>query len=186
MSAFFFSLLWTVLAAQPAPPPQSLTFDQLLSSVPQPPPGAGGPTVDAQQFTVRWSGSGGSAQAGGALPAAPPPDSRFEVTARQDAGPMPVERAPELSRDRLVIVGTDDSGTIVSWSIAADPRVLRAELPGPDGSLRGQTFYRTSVDLLAVLPNLPQIVQAGVYQPNWNGSSWVLTLVGSFDLGAGR
>ena len=46
--------------------------------------------------------------------------------------------------------------------------------------LTGTVLYRGTVDLLLVLPDSPQIVQAAIYQPHWTGSEWTLDLVGTF------
>ena len=110
----------------------------------------------------------------------------FEVVARSSAGELPVERHPELSADRLLIAGTDASGAILAWSLTTDPRVVRAEVPGPDGRLTGRVVYRGSADLLALLPDASSIVQGAVYQPSWNGSEWSLTLVGTFAVDGAR
>lgn len=95
---------------------------------------------------------------------------------------MPIERYPELAADKLLIAGTDATGSILAWSLTADPRLVRAEVPGPDGVLTGRLLYRGSADLLAVLPASSSIVQGAVYQPTWTGSEWLLNLVGTFSL----
>ena len=178
--------LWAAFALQAAPPPQSLSFDRLIASVPQAPPAVDGHATTAQQLTVRWTAAAGSAATQSVNPGAALAAGSFDVVARSQAGDMPVERYPELSPDRLLIAGTDASGAILAWSLTTDPRVVRAEVPGPDGRLTGRVVYRGSADLLALLPDSSSIVQGAVYQPSWNGSEWSLTLVGTFTLDGAR
>ncbi len=99
---------------------------------------------------------------------------------------MPIERRPELADGKLLVAGTDETGAILAWSLTTDPRIVRAEVPGADGRLTGRVLYRGSADLLAVLPASSSIVQGAVYQPTWNGSDWLLTLVGTFSVEGGR
>lgn len=179
-------ILWAAFALQVTPPPQSLSFDRLMASVPQAPPAVDGNATTAQQLTVRWTAAAGSAATPAVTAGAVPADGSFQVIAKINAGEMPIERHPELSADRLLIAGTDASGAIVAWSLTMDPRVVRAEVPGPDGRLTGRVVYRGSADLLALLPDSSSIVQGAVYQPSWNGSEWSLTLAGTFSLDGAR
>jgi hypothetical protein len=183
-SSVVFVVLWAALAAQQAQSlPPALTFEQLVRAIPQAPPAANGRDTAAQEIRVRWNLPSG-VQATSPPSAAVLANSTFAVVERrQGAGALPAERHPELAADRLVIVGSDASGAIVSWSIAANPLVIRAEFPGPDNVLSGQVLYRTTADLLAVLPDSPEIVGGGVYLPTWTGTEWSLTLAGSFALG---
>lgn len=178
------ALLVTFTAAfalQVAPPPQTLSFNRLTAAVPQAPPAATGTAADAQQLTVRWTAAPGASATPSATTPATPAGS-FDVVARSSAGAMPIERYPELAADKLLIAGTDATGSILAWSLTADPRLVRAEVPGPDGVLTGRLLYRGSADLLAVLPASSSIVQGAVYQPTWTGSEWLLNLVGTFSL----
>ena len=174
-----------VLAAQLNPAPAVLTFRELVASVPAAPPAVDGQELGAQELTVTLSAPNGSGAALSSQPAAAPPVAQsFDVLRRRRAvGGLPIERHPELSADQLVVAGLDANGSIVSWSLARDPRLVRAEQPGPDGVLSGRTLYRGSVDLLVVLPDLAQIERGAIYQPVWTGADWQLTMIGSFAVG---
>ena len=177
-----------LFAAQPIPAPSALTFRELVASVPAAPPAVDGQEPAAQELTVVLGSPGASGTTLSAQPAAPPPAAlNFNVRQRRRAvGGFPIERHPELSDGQLVVAGLDGNGSIVSWSLTRDPRLVRAEQPGPDGVLTGRTLYRGSVDLLVVLPDLAQIEQGAIYQPVWNGADWQLTLIGSFVVGDAR
>jgi len=173
-----------LIAAQPSLP-SSLTFEQLQSRVPSPPPATGGGGTPAQELTITLVTPRTATPGPGV--SAPPPPSQIEVASRRrNVGRVPVERRPELSTDLLVVVGAGSGGDILSWSLARDPRLIRAEQPGPDGLLSGRILYRESADLLVVLPDVPQITQAAIYQPRWTGSEWQLDLIGVAGIGAGR
>jgi hypothetical protein len=105
---------------------------------------------------------------------------------RPGVGALPVERNPELSADQLVVVGAEADGSIVSWSLIKDPRIVRAEQARPDGVLGGRVLYRGEASLLLVLPDSARIVQASIYEPSWTGAEWELTLLGSFNLAVSR
>jgi hypothetical protein len=163
-----------------------LTFRELLAAVPPPPPTTAAERPAAQELTV-FLGSRTAAASGTTTASPPPPSTSLDVGERRQAvGSFRFERRPELSTDQLVVVGMDSSGANVAWSLARDPRLVRAELPGPDGVPRGQRFYRAGAELLAVLPDSPQIVRGAVYQPTWNGTDWQLTLIGTFAVGGTR
>ncbi len=161
-------------------PPSTLTFDTLKSTVAQ----AGSVASDvAQHVTADWTAFAGAP--GEALPAARAvPVNQFQLRERRRvSGQLAVERNPELSADQLVVVAADARGAALSWQLIRDPRIVRAEWPGPDGTLTGVVLYRADAHLTLDLPDLPQLVQVHLYQPRWAGDRWDLDLVTSITLG---
>lgn len=170
MRSLFLLALMTV-APQPAPP--AVTFEQLRAAV-----ASGGP-APVQELTVRWD-----VYAAPAEPVAAPdrvvPVNQFELLARRVlADPPQRERNPELSADQLVVVGADAGGAPLSWQLIRDPRIVRAETPGPDGVLSGTVLHRREIDFLVALPAPPALAQVRIYQPRWTGFDWALDLIGS-------
>ena len=177
-----------LFAALHSPAHCALAFRELLASMPAAPPAVDGQETAAQELTVVLGAGTASSTILSSQSAAPPPvASGLDVRQRRRAvGGFPIERHPELSDDQLVVVGLDANGSNVSWSLARDPRVVRAEVSGPNGVLTGRKLYRGSADLVVVLPDLAQIVRGVVYQPAWNGTDWQLTPIGSFAVGGSR
>ena len=97
-------------------------------------------------------------------------------------GALRRERRPELSGDRLVIVSVDRNGRELDWRMIPNPRVLRAELPGPGGTLTGGPIETADADLEFAIPDLPEVDRVEIYQPRWNGSEFILTAVGVLPL----
>jgi hypothetical protein len=101
---------------------------------------------------------------------------------RQISGQAPRQRMPELSTDQILIVAIDGSGEQSDWALIPDPRILRAELPGPSGELSGQTLYRTETDFLVTIPRGLLAAKLNFYHPNWTGREFSLELIGSLSL----
>ena len=80
--------------------------------------------------------------------------------------------------------GTPSCRPINSSRLA--PRIVRAEQPGPDGVLTGTVLYRASTQLTLALPDLPQLIQVGLYQPRWTGTTWILDLIATFAVAGPR
>ncbi len=78
---------------------------------------------------------------------------------------VPQQRALEMAPDRLLVLGVDSAGAIKFWSVVADPRVLRAEFPGPGGQLSGRTLARPNAELLLDVPDNSEIREVRVYHP---------------------
>ena len=102
---------------------------------------------------------------------------------RQAAGgARPRQRNPELSSDQLVVVAEDAAGQILDWQAIPDPRVLRAEEPGPSGELRGTVLHRATAELLVTIPSNPAIAVLRLYHPRWTPGGFVLDQVGVVQL----
>jgi len=144
-------------------------------------------SAGVQELTVNWNAFAGAAGQLLSSDAALAAVNTFEVVARQvSAGSLQRERNPELSADQLVAIGADLTGTMVSWSLIKDPRIVRAEQPGPDGVLTGRILYRATTQLTLALPDLPQLIQVGLYQPRWTGTTWILDLIATFAVAGPR
>jgi hypothetical protein len=107
----------------------------------------------------------------------------FSVVSRQKmSGRLPRHREPELNSDKFVIVGRDSGGNILDWQVVGDPRIIRAEAPGPGGELSGRVLYRERADFLFTLPDNPEIERIDFYQPRWTGQRFDLDLIGGVSL----
>jgi hypothetical protein len=149
-----------------------------------PPVAAVADSATATELTIRWV-AGASAN-NDPVPAQDlSPVNQFELMSRRSVSTNFVrERAPELARERLVIVAIDASGREVAWQQVLDPRIVRAELPGPTGELRGQTLYRPVADLVVAFPDSLSVAALRVYEVRWNGSEFVLDPLGEVAAGA--
>ncbi len=140
------------------------------------------PSASAFEVTIRWRPALPS-PAGQPEPVtgAAPQRNDFEVTARRSVSGMPPrQRDPQLSPDDLVIVAVDAKGTDVAWHLIKDPSLIRAETPTASGSLKRETFRRSDVTFPVTLPAVtPEITELRVYKPEWNGTAFVLDLVGT-------
>jgi hypothetical protein len=76
-----------------------------------------------------------------------------------------------------VIVSADAGGRETSWQRIQDPRIVRAELPGPTGELSGEVLYRPEVELVAMVPDAAT-TDLHVYEAYWNGEQFVLRRLG--------
>jgi hypothetical protein len=97
-------------------------------------------------------------------------------------GPLPRERRPELSTDQLVIVVLSADGTALDWRLVRNPRIVRAESPGPDGVLSGSTIQLSSAELLVTVADVPGARTLRVYQPRWTGTEFMLDAAGELEL----
>lgn len=108
-------------------------------------------------------------------------DSFVLLDQRAQAGTLRRERRPELSADRLVVISVDSAGRELDWRLVINPRLVRAEVPGPDGRLSGGTF-ESPADLQFAIPDLPQIESVDIYQPVWTADGYVLSPLGTVRL----
>jgi hypothetical protein len=163
---------------QPVPPTRPATQAMTATR----PLAATAPTSDGStELTVRWT----TALAGTTSIVsadAPPTASSFAVLARRTVpSAMVVERAPQLSEDQLVIVALDAAGTELGWQLCKDPRIIRAESPSPTGELAGRTLYRTDVEFVIATPAGVVPARFRIYKPQWNGTEYLLLLLGTVD-----
>jgi hypothetical protein len=100
------------------------------------------------------------------------------IDSRQTSGPLPRQRMPELSPDQILVVTTDQQGEQTGWTLIPDPRIIRAESPGPDGELTGQVLHLSSAEFLVPVP-ADSTAGMRFYQPFWTGKEFSLILLGS-------
>jgi hypothetical protein len=135
-----------------------------------------------QELRVRWDTLGAPAAPTDGAAAAPSP-SAFTLLGRQRAhGPLPRQRNPELSPDHVVVVAEDAHGRTLDWQVVTDPRLLRAEFPGPTGQLSGQRLRQPSAEFMITLPDDPDLAVLRLYHPRWTGRGFVLDPLGSVPL----
>ena len=94
-------------------------------------------------------------------------------------GALPKQRSAELSPTQVVVVALDAEGRMLWCGLVNDPRLLRAELPGPDGELRGQVSYGESAEFFVAYPDDESISEIRLYHPDWDGQKFSLGLVGA-------
>jgi hypothetical protein len=101
---------------------------------------------------------------------------------RSVSGHVPRQRYPQLSSNHIVVLARDANGQIADLQIMQDPRILRAELPGPTGELTGQVLHHAQMELLIVLNDAqkPRVIE--LYHPRWTGLDYVLEIIGSVSL----
>ena len=95
------------------------------------------------------------------------------------AGALPKQRSAELSPTQVVVVALDSAGRMRWCGLVADPRLLRAEWPGPDGELTGQVLYRESAEFVVQYPDDEAVAEVRLYHPDWDGQKFSLELVGA-------
>ena len=155
--------------------------EQMLAALPST---TASPT--ASEVTVRWSfqpppPTGAALQIGAvATDSQVLPGNEFGVTARRSVNSTGVrERDPQLAPDEIVIVTVGADGEASGWLHVKDPRLLRAESPGADGVLRGQTFYRQVTEFNVIVPDGDRATALRFYQPQWTGQAFTLVPLGT-------
>ena len=183
------------LVAQQAPPtpsPESKVMMQRLSELLQPvgvqvaaetmPPPAG---MGTKELRVRWGrGTSPSAPAAQGVPApGPPPPGSFSISSqRRYAETAPRQRVLEIEPGRLLVAAVDRNGRLRSWMVIIDPRIVRSEGPGPDGTLTGQTLVVEQTEFFLSVPDDPEIVECRFYEPTLNGNTYRLVTMGSLSV----
>jgi hypothetical protein len=136
-----------------------------------------------QEVRVQWTTSAPPPPGTSAERTGPAAAQLFSVINRQTrTGRLRRQREPELNSDQMVIIARDLNGKLLDWQIVPDPRVIRAEGPGPGGQLSGRIFYLGRADFLFTLPSDPNITRIDFYQPRWTGAYFDLDLIGGAPL----
>ena len=119
---------------------------------------------------------------------APPTDVRtttgpFRVLERRPiARSLVRQRDPQLSENHLLVRAVNAGGQIVDTQLILDPRIIRAEAPGPSGELRGETLHLASPEFLLTIPDGSAVRELRIYHPRWSGTAFVLDLLGTLPL----
>jgi len=104
------------------------------------------------------------------------------VGSRRAAGPVPRQRSPELTVEHLLVVSYDGDGQQRDWALIPDPRVLRAEAPGPTGELTGQVLHYSRPEFVVTLPDDPETTELRIYLAARKGECFTLELLGAVTL----
>jgi hypothetical protein len=136
-----------------------------------------------QEVRVQWTTSPPIPPGISAERFSQPVSHLFSILSRQTmSGRLPRQREPELNSEQVVIIARDSSGKILDWQVVPDPRVVRAETPGPGGELSGRVFYRETAEFLFTLPNDASIARIDFHHPRWTGANFDLDLIGGVAL----
>jgi hypothetical protein len=136
-----------------------------------------------QEVRVQWNAYVGAPAPQVVPQTAQPATNMFTVLQRRWlSGSLPRHRNPRLSEDQLVIIAVDAQGERIDTQVIPDPRILRAESPGPTGEIRGETLHHATTELLITFRDDPSITELRVYHPRWNGSTFLLDLLGTINL----
>lgn len=98
--------------------------------------------------------------------------------ARREGG-LPKHRSAEISPTQVVVVALDAEGRLRWCGLVEDPRLLRAEVAGPDGELSGQVIYRESAAFVLHYPDDDAVAELRLYHPDWDGQKFSLELIGA-------
>ena len=175
--------------APPSSPPESKAVMQRLSEMLEPEgvrvateAMSSSSSMGTKELRVRWGkGSSPAAPAGQAtLTPGPPPAGSFSISSqRRYSETMPRQRGLEIAPGRLLVAAIDRSGRLRSWMVIPDPRIIRSEGPGPDGTLTGQTLVVEQAEFFLSVPDDPEIVECRFYEPVLNGNTYKLLGMGS-------
>jgi hypothetical protein len=170
-----FSMLGSVVCAQPVRKlDQTARFATLTSEIPQ-----AGATDSVREVRVKWT----AVAATNATTGVRTVNHTFSlVNQRLGQGPLPRERRPELSQDQLVVVETSADGTVLDWRLVQNPRIVRSEAPGPNGTLTGTVVELPDAELLLTVADVPGANRLRIYQPRWTGAEFMLDAVGDVAL----
>ena len=165
--------------SQSTPAQRPLSFRSLTARVPQ-----ASATGLVTELRIQWITS---TRSNGTATSAPARIHSFKLLeAKMTRGRLRRARRPELSADQLVVVVQARDGRELDWRLLGNPRIVRAEVPGPDGRLGGQILERDAVELSFAIPRMPNATSIRVYQPRWTGTEYVLDTIGDVSVVGSR
>jgi hypothetical protein len=136
-----------------------------------------------RQLRIRWTLTPAPPPGGNRPAAVPSAVPALSVISEQSiAGSIRRQRQPQVTTDQLVVVQKRADGRALDWALIANPRLVRAEVPGADGRLTGRTVLRDDVELMVIMTPAPDAVTVALYQPRWTGTEHVLDLIGEATL----
>ncbi len=97
-------------------------------------------------------------------------------------GAAPRQRSLELSPEHVLLATVNAKSQLRWWSLMPDPRVLRSEGPGPDGTLTGVVLYRPEAEFVVNIPSDDEASELRFYHPLWTGEEFTLQLLGAIRL----
>lgn len=128
-----------------------------------------------RELRVRWTstlpaGANASSMSAGA----------FNVSSqRVYAEPARRQRTLEIAPGRVLIAAIDRMNRLKSWIVMLDPRILRSEGPGPDGTLTGREVMLDVAEFFIAVPDDPEITELRFFEPRLDGQQYTLVTVGS-------
>jgi hypothetical protein len=133
-----------------------------------------------RQVQVRWNAYEGSADVINPMEqqSALNPEMRL-LGERKEKGGLPKQRTLELSTEQILVVAVDSKQQLKAWTLIADPRILRAELPDAKGKLSKHLLHYSKPQFSVAFPDMPEIKELRFYAPNWTGTEITLVLIGS-------
>lgn len=142
------------------------------------------PSASYRELIVSWQADKARLDALDAEARVRNPAGRFSRSeaARTRRGALPKQRSLELSPDQVLVVAVDAASRMKWWGLTPDPRIVRAEFPGPDGVLTGQTVVNDDAAMLLAYPDDPAITELRLYHPRWTGERFALELIGTLDV----
>jgi hypothetical protein len=185
MALAVLSLICSAVQAQTSNKPNKKMLEELIRNVDVRVEDLSLPsqTQSPPDIRVRWQGEPATSPAGAATERQIQPRGSFAALSRQGGlGSLPRQRAPELSSDQLLVLAVDAQQQLKGWALITDPRILRAELPGPTGELSGRVIYQSNVEFVVALPDDPAISELRFYHPRWTGKEFVLDPIGAAPL----
>lgn len=132
-------------------------------------------STGSREIQLRWNRPAGRAAAA----TEPAPLVISQKTWSED---VPQQRSPELSETQIVVAAVDSSGALRNWSLIADPRILRSEAPGPNGTLTGQVIELENADFNISIPNDSAVKQLKLFKPVWDGKQFQLRQIAVCDV----
>jgi hypothetical protein len=142
-------------------------------------PSGSGRDQSSSEIRVRWAAVTQAARTAQGLNRSADTSAFSLAEKRQTAGPMPRQRMPELSPNQILVVFMDEKGEQEDWALIQDPRILRAEIPGPNGELSGKTIYRSNAEFLVPFSGSLRAASLKFYLPHWTGKEYSLDLLGA-------
>jgi hypothetical protein len=137
--------------------------------------------VATRELRIRWT-TGSVSPPQSAKPETPPAGAFSLVEERKYAEPPTLQRSLDLAAGRILLAAIDRNGRLKSWIVVADPRLIRAEEPGPGGTLTGRTLYLEETEFFVSLPDDPDIVDLRFYEPQPAGQTYTLAALGAVAL----
>jgi hypothetical protein len=135
-----------------------------------------------QEVRIRWDAYAGAPDPL-VVPGTYPATNLFTLLERrQIAGELRQRRDRDPSGDQIVVSALDVHGQEIDRYLIRDPRLLRAEAPGPTGELSGVLLHRANTEIWLVIAADPAIAELRFLQPRWTGTQFVFDLLGSVHL----
>ena len=108
--------------------------------------------------------------------------SAVVLTSQVRRGSLPKHRSVELASNQLLMITVGEGAQLRWWSTIPDPRILRAERPGPDGTLTGEVVFQKSIEFTIHIPDDNGALELRLYHPRWTGEEFIPVLITTIPL----